>query len=79
MDDKETEKFIKRSDLCKGDKKDFHDQYDILEEIGEGGFGSVYRCYDKNENIFIAMKCMPQDINAYKREKYSMLHELQIV
>jgi serine/threonine protein kinase len=45
----------------------------ILNKIGEGGFGSVYLCFDgkKNENTLFALKCIKpsNSINSAERER----------
>ena len=37
-------------------KEDFRNYYDIIEKIGEGGFGIVYKVKLKNTNEFRAIK-----------------------
>jgi len=38
------------------------ERYEIKEKVGQGGFGSVYRVYDKNMNIDKALKIIPEAI-----------------
>jgi serine/threonine protein kinase len=43
----------------------------ILKEIGEGGFGSVYLCFNGKENYsnLYAVKCIKSSINSADREQ----------
>ena len=38
------------------------DRYEIKEKLGQGGFGAVYRAYDKKMNIDKALKVIPEEI-----------------
>jgi serine/threonine protein kinase len=53
------EKLLLESDLCGGDYSNFQENYDIIGKIGKGGFGGVYKAYDKKNNCFVAVKKMP--------------------
>ncbi len=33
-----------------------YDQYQPLELLGKGGFGEVYKCYDLENNQYVALK-----------------------
>ena len=38
------------------DKKILHDKYEIIEQIGKGGFGEVFKVLNKQDNNFYALK-----------------------
>ena len=38
------------------------ERYEIKEKLGQGGFGAVYRVYDKKMNIDKALKVIPEEI-----------------
>ncbi|XP_069389417.1 aurora kinase B-like isoform X3 [Paralichthys olivaceus] len=40
---------------------DFNDKYQKLQEVGEGGFGSVYAGLRKSDSLPVAIKCIPKD------------------
>ncbi len=51
------------------------DGYDIIEEIGRGGMGVVYRAHSKHDGEIVAMKvvlpvveCSPEDLGRFVRE-----------
>ncbi|XP_035030775.1 serine/threonine-protein kinase pim-2-like [Hippoglossus stenolepis] len=41
-------------------RADFHDKYQMLYQLGEGGFGSVYAGRRKSDFLPVAIKCMPK-------------------
>jgi serine/threonine protein kinase len=40
-------------------------RYEILNKLGEGSFGNVYRVKNKETNIFYAMKTIPKKVSLY--------------
>lgn len=58
-------------------KDDFNSKYDIVREIGRGGFSIVYQCRDKSSQVDYAVKVnIANHINAETSDHsyYSMLH-----
>lgn len=45
-------------------------QYRVLEQIGEGGMGFVYRAYDAVLDRQVALKVMKPDVPAHQRERF---------
>ena len=33
-------------------------RYEVIEPIGKGGIGAIYKCYDKNLNKYMAIKTL---------------------
>ncbi|QDZ20240.1 protein kinase [Chloropicon primus] len=49
--------------LCKyvyGYPRDFHERYEVLEELGKGSFGVVHRVVDRETGEFYAAKTLPK-------------------
>ena len=48
------------------------EQYHLLEKIGEGGFGQVYKAQERNSDQFVAIKflVLGSDFDQEKRERY---------
>jgi serine/threonine protein kinase len=51
---------LKRKELSRG--KIFADRFEVIEELGKGGMGSVYRVFDKKVEEEIALKLLKSDI-----------------
>jgi serine/threonine protein kinase len=52
-------------------------RYEIKEKLGQGGFGAVYRVYDKNMNIDKALKIIPEAIINDKEAMFDLQNEAQ--
>jgi len=68
------EKFV-RDVLTPHDRPYFGDDYDVLEEIGRGGMGVVYKCHQKSLDKIVAIKTIiggsfvaPDDIERIRKE-----------
>ncbi|MDP8269732.1 MAG: serine/threonine-protein kinase, partial [Candidatus Tenebribacter davisii] len=53
------------------------ERYEIKEKVGQGGFGSVYRVYDKNMNIDKALKIIPEAVSSDKEAMFDLQNEAQ--
>ena len=53
------------------------ERYEIKEKLGQGGFGTVYRVYDKNMNIDKALKIIPEAIINDKEAMFDLQNEAQ--
>ena len=53
-------------------------RYELLEKVGEGGMGVVYRARDTLLNRFIALKFLPADVGLNSERKRRFLQEAQV-
>jgi len=70
-----TNENLVREALTPRDRPYFGDDYDLLEEIGRGGMGVVYKCHQKSLDKVVAIKTIiggtfvtPEDIERIRKE-----------
>ena len=51
--------------------------YEVLEKLGEGGMGVVYKAQDMRLNRFVALKFLPHHVTGTEAEKTRFLQEAQ--
>jgi serine/threonine protein kinase len=56
----------------------FAGRYEIIEELGEGGMGAIYRAHDTKLNEEVALKLIKPEIAADKRTVERFRNEIRI-
>jgi len=65
-----------REELATGST--FASRYQIIEELGQGGMGKVYKAFDKEVNVRVALKLIKPDIAADKSTIDRFRNELKV-
>lgn len=55
------------------------DQYEILKELGAGGFGAVFLARDSISKALLAIKGLPEEINRHDEEKESLKRNFALI
>jgi serine/threonine protein kinase/formylglycine-generating enzyme required for sulfatase activity len=53
------------------------ERYEIKEKLGQGGFGAVYRAFDKKMNVDKALKVIPEAVTHDRRAMQNLRQEAQ--
>jgi len=54
-------------------------RYKVLSELGQGGMGVVYKCFDETAGIIIALKALPPDLSHNSLEMEDVKENFQLV
>lgn len=75
--------FSRNENLFNYEGKMSSDNYEIGDRLGEGGFGTVYRCIDKRDHRTYAMKIIKFNplLDREKKEKLveNVMREIEIL
>ena len=54
-------------------------RYKVLSELGQGGMGVVYKCFDETAGIVIALKALPPELSRSELEMEDVKENFQLV
>lgn len=55
----------------------FGRRFDVTEKVGRGGMGEVYKALDKNLNIMVALKILPEEVSNYEWATHALEREAE--